>query len=125
MSKLIAMVRQPLSAIGAASPRLRRLDRLVTHMIVNWALGALVGAVCASAALFFDPVGLRPLIAHSDTGAVAVILLYFGFMTTFGGVVCAAAIMAPPPDDGPPHGGLRARAVPALAYARVPARRVR
>ncbi len=101
---------------------LNRLDPLVRHLIVNWALGAAAGVISATALLAVDPFGLRPLLAHSDMAAVALFLLYVGFMTTFGGLVCAGAVMFPPKDDETPRGGLRGNTIPAnwklkLAYA--------
>ena len=104
-----------------AARSLSRLDPLVRHLIVNWALGAAAGVISATALIIVDPFGLRPLLAHSDMAAVALFMLYVGFMTTFGGLVCAAAVMFPP-DDRPPRGGLRGNAIsanwkPKLAYA--------
>ncbi len=121
------MMSEPLAA-GEAAPSKKRSDKLVRYMIFNWVLGALLGALLATALLVFDPFGLRPLMNDSGMGAEAVFLLYVGFMATFGGLVCAAAVMFPPKDDDPPRGGLRGNVVPAnftprLAYARA-ARRV-
>ena len=104
------------------------LDPLVRYMIFHWLLGALVGALCATALLLFDPFGIWPLMHDSGMGAEAAFLLYVGFMTTFGGLVCAAAVMFPPKDDDPPRGGLRGNVTPAnwaprLAYVRAPVRR--
>ena len=102
----------------------QRLDPLIRYVLVNWALGAVAGVICATVLLAADPFGLRPLLSHSDVEFAALFLLYGGFMTTFGGLVCAAAIMFPPKDDDPPRrGGLRANVGSALALARVPARR--
>ena len=111
----------PSHAWGKA--RAKGLDLLVRYMIFNWLLGALVGALCATALLVFDPFGIRPLMNDSGMGAAAAFLLYVGFMTTFGGLVCAAAVMFPPKDDDPPRGGLRGNVTPAnwaprLAYVR-------
>jgi hypothetical protein len=93
-------------------------------MIFHWALGALGGALGATALLVFDPFGLWPLIHDSGLGVPAIFLLYVGFMTLLGGLVCAAAVMFPPKDDDPPRGGLRGNAAPPqLALARVVARR--
>ena len=108
--------------------RAKKLDPLVRYMIFNWFLGALVGALCATALLVFDPFGIRPVMNDSGMGAAAAFLLYVGFMTTFGGFVCAAAVMFPPKDDDPPRGGLRGNVVPAnraprLATVRAPGRR--
>ena len=103
------------------------LDPLVRYMIFHWILGALGGALCTTAFLVFDPVGLWPLMRDSGMELQAIFLLYVGFMTSFGGLVCAAAVMFPPKDDDPPRGGLRGNVTPAnwaprLAYARVPKR---
>jgi hypothetical protein len=73
----------------------KRLDPLVRHIVVNWVLGALAGMVCASALLLIDSFGLTPLLWRSDVAVAALLLFYFGFMTTFGGLVCAAAVMLP------------------------------
>ena len=100
----------------------KRLDPLVRYMIFSWVLGALAGALAATALLVFDPFGLWPLMHDSGMGAAAIFLLYVGFMTTFGGLVCAAAVMFPPKDDDPPRGGLRANVTPQFAFVRVPRR---
>ncbi len=102
---------EALAAAGDAAPANKRLDPLVRYMIFHWVLGALAGALFATALLVFDPFGLRPLM--NDSG-MAAFLLYVGFMTTFGGLVCAAAVMFPPNDDNPPRGGgLRGKVAPA------------
>jgi hypothetical protein len=111
-----------------AEARAKGLDPLVKYMIFHWALGALGGALSATALLVFDPFGLWPLIHDSGLGVPAIFLLYVGFMTLLGGLVCAAAVMFPPKDDDPPRGGLRGNAAPAsweprLGYARA-ARRI-
>ena len=111
-------------ALALARRKFRRIDPLVRYMLVNWALGALAGVLCATALLVVDPFGMRPILSRSDVEAAAIFLLYAGFMTTFGGLVCAAAVMFPPKDDDPPRGGgLRANVTPDFAFARVPARR--
>jgi len=111
----------PSHAWGKA--RAKGLDLLVRYMIFNWFLGALFGALCATALLAFDPFGIRPLMNDSGMGATAAFLLYVGFMTTFGGLVCAAAVMFPPKDDDPPRRGLRGNVTPQIAHARIPVRR--
>lgn len=105
----------------AARRRYRRIDPLIRYMLFNWALGAFAGVLCATALLVVDPFGLRPVLAHSDVAAAAILLLYIGFMTTFGGLVCAAAVMFPPKDDEPPRGGLRGNVTGPLVLARVAA----
>ena len=95
-----------------AAPSAKGVDPLVRYMIFHWVLGALLGALFATALLIFDPFGLRPLMHDSGMGAVAAFMLYVGFMTSFGGLVCAAAVMFPPDDDEPPRGGLRGNVMP-------------
>ncbi|MBV9287239.1 MAG: hypothetical protein JO288_05355, partial [Hyphomicrobiales bacterium] len=53
------------SFAGGARRARRRLDRLVSYMIFHWGLGALSGALAASALLVFDPFGIWPLIRDS------------------------------------------------------------
>jgi hypothetical protein len=117
------MKNEALATAGDATPANKRLDPLVGYMIFHWVLGALAGALFATALLIFDPFGLRPLMNDSGMGAEAAFLLYVGFMTTFGGLVCAAAVMFPPKDDDLPRGGLRGAVTanwrPRLAHARL------
>jgi hypothetical protein len=112
--------------LGHSPRRAKRLDPLVRYMIFHWMLGMLGGALCATLLLVLDPFGIRPLIHDSGVGLEAFVLLYIGFMSSFGGLVCAAAVMFPPKDDDePPRGGLRGNVVPANwkpAYVRVPSR---
>ena len=112
-------------SFAAGTRRARRLDPLVSYMIFHWALGALGGALAATALLVFDPFRIWPLIHDSGLGLPAIFLLYVGFMTLFGGLLCAAAVMFPPKDDDPPRGGLRGNVIPAtwkprLATVRAP-----
>jgi hypothetical protein len=116
------MMNQAPAAAGDAAPANKRLDRLVWYMIFHWVLGALAGALFATALLVFDPFGLRPLMHDSGLGAEAAFLLYVGFMTTFGGLVCAAAVMFPPNDDDGPRGGLRGNVTSANLRPRLAAR---
>ncbi|RBP04185.1 hypothetical protein DFR50_14058 [Roseiarcus fermentans] len=113
-------------AYDAGARRPKKLDPLVRYMIFHWIMGTLGGALCATLLLVFDPFGLWPLMHDSGLGLEALLLLYIGFMTSFGGLVCAAAVMFPPKDDDePPRGGLRGTVVPAgwkPAYVRVPSR---
>jgi hypothetical protein len=118
---------EALAAAGDAAPASKRLDPLVRYIIFHWVLGALAGALFATALLVFDPFGLRSLMRDSGMGAEAAFLLYVGFMTTFGGLACAAAVMFPPNDDDPPRGGLRGNVTaanwrPRFAHASVAGR---
>jgi hypothetical protein len=86
-------------------------DRLVRFVLLNVALGMLVGAMFATMALYFDVARLWSLISRSSSPAPALALLYVSFMVTFGSVVCGTAIMLLPRDDDPPppKGGKRER----------------
>lgn len=103
----------------------RQHEKSVVRLVVmNWILGATVGVICGAVVLGFDIGGVRGLLFGSDQMWAGLVLLFGGFMTTFGGVVCATAIMTVPYEDKGPRGG---RFVPvekpALRLARVPARR--
>ena len=107
----------------ARKPREKTVVRLV---VTNWILGALVGVICGVAVLASDIGGVRTLLFGSDQMWAGLVLLFGGFMTTFGGVVCATAIMSLPyeDEDKGPRGGKRERvATPQLALAKAPARR--
>ena len=98
--------------MGRFSPlaRWRRFERrhdLPSFIIANCALGALAGQVCVALLLFFDPVGLRPLLLRSDMEIVALAMLCLGFAVTFGGVTSAGAVMLIERD--PEGGGTRGR----------------
>ncbi len=107
------------STLACSARVQKRLDPLVRYMIFHWALGALGGALCTTALLVFDPFGIWPLIHDSGLGLPAIVLLYVGFMTSFGGLVCAAAVMHPPKNDDPPRGGLRENVIPANSRQRL------
>ena len=75
-------------------------DPVVRMIVVNWAIGALVGVLAASAVLFFDIGQLRTLLDRSDIEWAGVLLLFAGFAITFGGVVSASAVMFQHARDG-------------------------
>ena len=106
------------------SPTEPKGNPLVRMIVLHWALGGLLGILCAGALLLFDPIGLRSLLVRSDALVPGLAMLFVGFGTMFGGVVAATAVMFQRRDEeenGPPSGGLRGRVGrmrPALAPAR-------
>jgi hypothetical protein len=96
--------------------RWRRVDPVVRLILVNWAMGMALGALCAASILCFDVMGLRTLLVHSNAAWVGGGAFVALFALTFGGVVAASAAMRAADDDDEPRGGLRA---PVLAYAAV------
>jgi hypothetical protein len=99
--------------------RWRRMDRIVRLILLNWALGMVLGALGAGLILGLDVMGLRTLLAHSNAAFVGGAAFVILFALTFGGVVAASAAMRAGDDDDEPRGGLR---TPALAYAAARAR---
>ena len=93
-----------------AARALNRLDPLVRHLIVNWALGAMAGVISATALLIVDPFGLRPLLEHSDMAAVA-LSCSMSAHDDIRRPRQRRAVMFPPKDDDQPRGRLPASAV--------------
>ena len=80
-------------------PNRRRVHSIPRLIIVNWLSGMVAGAVCASIVLALDLVGIRTLIREASEPWIALILLYGGFIFTFGGLVAATAVMTLKADD--------------------------
>jgi hypothetical protein len=76
-----------------AARDLRIADPVVRLIVVNWALGAILGVVMAGAILLLDVADLRTLLERSDSEWAGALLLFAGFAITFGGVVSASAAM--------------------------------
>jgi hypothetical protein len=91
---------------------------LIRLLAVNCAAGAAAALVMLGGLMALNPGNLRALIFADRMGAVALALLLFGLVVTFGSVAMGTAIMAlgrKRDDDG--AGGTRA-AVPVKAAAR-------
>jgi hypothetical protein len=75
-------------------------------LAINLAAGATVAALLVGGLLALDPGGLRHLIFADGSPAVALGLLLFGFVVTFGSTAMGTAIMAlgQPADDDAPRG---------------------
>ena len=63
-------------------------------LAVNLGIGASAAVLLLGGLLALDPGGLRDLILADRAPAVAVALLLFGFLITFGSVAMGTAIMA-------------------------------
>ena len=63
-------------------------------LVINLALGISVAALLVAGLLWLDLAGLRHLIFADRSPAVALGLLLFGFIVTFGSAVMGTAIMA-------------------------------
>ncbi len=83
----------------APIPDRRRTHSIPRLIIVNWLSGMLAGAVCATIVLALDLGGLRALIMGAREPWIPLILLYGGFIFTFGGLVSATAVMTLGQDD--------------------------
>lgn len=93
------------------------LDRsIVRLLVVNWALGIVLGCSFAAALLIGDVGGLRSMIFSSDIAWPAVALLFGGFSITCGGVVCASAVMRLPKEEHRDGTGLAVAAEPVPVY---------
>lgn len=106
-------------------PKKDRPKTVVRLVVTNWILGALVGVICGAVVLSLDVGRVRQLLFGSDQMWAGLVLLFGGFMTTFGGVVCATAIMVVPyeKDEGPRGGKREPVRMPEPMLAKAPARR--
>ena len=71
-------------------------DPVVRMIVTHWALGAGLGALAAAGVLLLDVGNVRTLLAQSDIEWAGALLLFTGFMVTFGSVVAATAVMFNP-----------------------------
>lgn len=109
-------------AMGPDGGNQRRAEmRVVKLIILNWLLGAAIGAGFAFLVIWFDLGGAGRLILKADPIWPPLALLFGGFAITFGALAAGTAIMLVPRDEDPPQGprgGLPAPVpVPALARA--------
>jgi len=66
---------------------------LVMFLLKHVTSGAVGGIVLGSGILMLDIAGLRTLMGQSDDGIIAILLLFFGLMVTFGAIAMAVGIM--------------------------------
>lgn len=68
--------------------------RLFPLLAINLGIGLLIAALLAAGLLWLDVGGLRHLVLADRSPAVALGLLLFGFVITFGSAAMGTAIMA-------------------------------
>jgi hypothetical protein len=66
---------------------------LVVFLLKHVTSGAAGGLVLGSGLLLLDIAGLRTLMGQSEDGIIAILLLFFGLMVTFGAIAMAVGIM--------------------------------
>lgn len=69
------------------------VPNVVTFLLVNAAVGAVIGIALASALVYANVAGLRDLIGTSSDSLIPLMLILVGFATTFGGLYTATAVM--------------------------------
>jgi len=80
---------------------LSQTNPLVPYLARHCAGGILAGWLSLGGLLGTNVGGLRTLIAGSDLGVLAAIMLLIGFAVTFGSVAMGAAVMALGRDEPP------------------------
>jgi hypothetical protein len=94
---------------------------LARLLAVNLVAGIAVAALLVGGLLWLDPGGLRHLILTDRAPGVALGLLLFGFIVTFGSAAMGSAIMALGQREtngcGPPRGGQPRRTAAVKARA--------
>jgi hypothetical protein len=79
---------------GMSDTRRSKLPRLVRHCLPALAAGTVAGVIAAGALVASDVGGLRGLILHDRQGWIALFLMVFGFVVTFGSLAIGGAVMA-------------------------------
>jgi|SRR5581483_4897596 len=98
-----------------ATPWFRR--PLIRLLAVNVAIGAAIAVLMLGGLLLLNP-RLRDLILADRAGGVALGLLLFGLVITFGSVAMGSAIMAIGAGDGGGQNGKAAKRIPGPPLAR-------
>lgn len=88
---------------------LRPRDPLFRLLLVNLGIGTAAAALLFGGLLALNPANLRQLILSDQSPEVALGLLLFGFLITFGSAAMGTAIMSIARRDAPPSGGTRIR----------------
>ena len=68
--------------------------RLTEFIITHTLVGIVAGTLVSVALVWNNIAGLGDLIARSDMGAIAMMLLVFGFALTFGQASVATAVLS-------------------------------
>ena len=66
---------------------------LLVFLLKHVTSGAAGGLALGLGLLLLDIAGLRTLMGQSEDGIIAILLLYFGLMVTFGAIAMAVGIM--------------------------------
>ena len=79
---------------------------LLRLLAINLGIGVTLAVLLVGGLLLLNPGGLRHLIFTDRSPLVAILLLLFGFIVTFGSAAMGSAIMAAglPRDNGGPRG---------------------
>lgn len=89
------------SSAGAKSPS------IVRFLLIHAGIGSIVAVGIVTALILTDTHSLGKLIMADQDPVIAVVLLMFGFIITFGSVAMGAAIMGLPYGDGSGRKGRR------------------
>ena len=119
----VAMSASTGNSAGGLWGALRRLPFLVRFLLANAAIGTAVALIVVVGLLATDAASLARLILADENPAVAIGLLTFGFVITFGSAAMGAAVMGLPYERPGRPRGRRAvvdasRLVPAPAVIR-------
>ena len=66
---------------------------LLFFLLKHVTSGAIGGIALGAGLLLLDIAGLRTLAGQSEDGIIAILLLFFGLMVTFGAIAMAVGIM--------------------------------
>jgi len=66
---------------------------LVMFLLKHVTSGAAGGIPLGAGIMMLDIAGLRTLMGQSEDGIIAILLLFFGLMVTFGAIAMAVGIM--------------------------------
>ena len=86
----------------------RRSPSLLRFLGINLAIGATVAVLVVAGLILSDSHQLGRLIQGDESPVVAVVMLIFGFVITFGSAAMGAAIMGLPYGEGNDGAGHRA-----------------
>lgn len=74
------------------------MPKLIRFLLINTALGVLIGWVVVAGVLYFNINGFGDLIWRSSSRIAALFILFASFASTFGFAAVATAIMLMPTD---------------------------
>lgn len=74
------------------------MPKLIRFVLINSALGVLIGWLVAGAVVYFNINGFGDLVLGSSSRIAAVFILLMSFGSTFGFAVMATAVMLMPVD---------------------------